>query len=1043
MKKVNIYACKFKFISLLWIMLLCGLPLSSSSQEVVKPAEDYILILNDYTEAAPWSNSVITPVMQYISTIKGVTANVEHLNMLMADDDSTMNAIQENLFHKYVQAPKLIILIGNGALIMRDDFQKHWGNVPIILCGEENFIAPNEYYLTKEYIPLEKRTPLNLLAKKYNLTFLKMSAFAPETAILMSEMNPKMKKLIFVADNGYSNSEYEAQITQILRRKLPNVAYKRFTPEDLTLSQLLDSLRETDNETGILYSSWAYKTQTSEGCFSVVGGAYRLLASLPKPVYTLRYAGMDDGGMVGGYMYNEQLFDENLTTTIREILNGRPAGDIPFYYPAGSPVFNYTMTIQKGLSPNDCPSDTVFYSKPLSFWETYKWIIVPVLILLVFGLLFQQNRIRMLRKVKLSKQKEMEISGKYVELVHNMPVVYIKEKAVRNEAGKLIDLLFCDVNPAFERTFYKRADVIGNAGSKVYPHLLNEMLHFANIALQEKRTITYSFYFKNISRSYDIVLSCSTEPDVLDAFCIESTELHQAQQQLSSTNHKLSMALDVANIIPWKWDLQKHMILCDVNKPIELSPMGHVDDEQFSVSDERYFTKIIKEDRARVRQAYNDLSEGKVDRIKEEYRVASKEKNELRIDWVEAQAAVDIRDENGKPLTLVGSSLVITDRKKMEEELISAKDRAEESNRLKSAFLANMSHEIRTPLNAIVGFSSILASTEEESEKKEYISIIENNNAQLLQLVGDILDLSKIEAGAMEFVYTDIELNSMLRELENTLKEKRQSKDVSLVFKSPSTIPCYVNTEKNKLCQVLINLINNGLKFTKEGSVEFSYEIRGKELYFYVKDTGCGMAADKIEGIFERFVKLDSFAPGTGLGLPICKTIVSHLKGDIGVESVVDKGSLFWFTIPYAPSKAPAEPVKEVQTIAVKKEKLTILIAEDNNSNYLLFESILKHDYQLIHAWDGEEAVAMFKESQPHIVLMDINMPVKNGYEATQEIRQMSTKVPIIAVTAYAYTSDEQKAMESGFDGYMSKPINARNLKSQITGLLNERIVFL
>ena len=219
----------------------------------------------------------------------------------------------------------------------------------------------------------------------------------------------------------------------------------------------------------------------------------------------------------------------------------------------------------------------------------------------------------------------------------------------------------------------------------------------------------------------------------------------------------------------------------------------------------------------------------------------------------------------------------------------------------------------------------------------------------------------------------------------------------------------------------------------------------GKELYFDVTDTGCGIPKDKQESIFGRFVKLNSFAQGTGLGLSICRTLVEHMGGHIGVDSEEGKGSTFWFSLPYKAASTSAGTMQktEIQPISVEKDKLTILIAEDNESNYRLFESILGHDYHLIHAWDGREAVERFKRENPQIILMDINMPVMDGYEATQEIRKYSAKVPIIAVTAFAYASDEQRVMENGFDGYMPKPINARQLKAQITEIMQKRIILL
>lgn len=337
-----------------------------------------------------------------------------------------------------------------------------------------------------------------------------------------------------------------------------------------------------------------------------------------------------------------------------------------------------------------------------------------------------------------------------------------------------------------------------------------------------------------------------------------------------------------------------------------------------------------------------------------------------------------------------------------------------------------------------------MASADEEQDRQEYVSIIENNNALLLQLISDILDLSKIEAGTLEFHYSNIDLNRTMNELTDSLSPRIDKNKVQFSF-HPAKESCFIYTEKNRLSQILINLITNAIKFTSEGSIRFGYELRGREIYFYVSDTGCGIPEDKLQGIFGRFVKLNNFKQGTGLGLSICQTLVEHMKGNIGVVSEEGKGSTFWFTLPYKPAMADDGRAKEadIQPIAVKKDKLTILIAEDNDSNYKLFASILNGEYQLLHAWDGQEAVDMFRKYNPQIILMDINMPVMDGYEATKEIRKYSTKVPIIAITAFAYASDEQKVMESGFDGYMPKPINARQLKAQLKDIMQRRIILL
>lgn len=632
----------------------------------------------------------------------------------------------------------------------------------------------------------------------------------------------------------------------------------------------------------------------------------------------------------------------------------------------------------------------------------------------------------------------------FKNLINNMPILYMQEELITDEKGTPVELIYRNVNSHFEKNFYRKEEVIGKKASEIFPESMPEFLHFIQIALAENKAITFPYYFRKIDTFYDIVLRGNPHNKMIDVFCLDSTELHRAQQKLSTINNKLAMSLDVANIVPWKWDLTSRTILCDINKPIELSTQGKgIAEEQLAVPDIQYFSKIFKEDRKRVEQAYKDLVEGRSEKVKEEYRVINTHKGFHRIEWVEAQAAVETRDENGKPLTLVGSSLIITERKKMEQELINAKNRAEESNRLKSAFLANMSHEIRTPLNAIVGFSGILASTEEEEEKQEYVSIIENNNTLLLQLISDILDLSKIEAGTLDLHYSNVEINDLMRELENSCQLKLKSDNVKLEFVAPEE-PCFANIEKNRLSQLIINFVTNAIKFTSQGSIRFGYERQNNELYFYVTDTGCGIPQDKLDSIFGRFVKLNSFAQGTGLGLSICRTLINHMGGKIGVESEEGKGSTFWFTLPYKQIEAIEKaPQKKIQSITIAKDKLIILIAEDNESNYKLFESILKYDYHLIHAWDGQEAVNMFKEYDPQIVLMDINMPVMDGYEATKEIRKYSAKVPIIAITAFAYASDEQRVMASGFDGYMPKPINARLLKAQLMDIMQKRIILL
>ena len=380
----------------------------------------------------------------------------------------------------------------------------------------------------------------------------------------------------------------------------------------------------------------------------------------------------------------------------------------------------------------------------------------------------------------------------------------------------------------------------------------------------------------------------------------------------------------------------------------------------------------------------------------------------------------------------------ITRLKKVQEELEVARRVAEVAGEQKTAFLANMSHEIRTPLNAIVGFAGLLSNAS-ESERNSYVEIIKGNTNMLLQLVNDILDMSKIEAGTLEFIYSDTDVNQIMRELEGIFRLRLEEADspVRIVFE-PCLPVCFIHTEKNRVSQVLSNFLSNAFKYTKEGSITLGYKVREDDIYFYVQDTGAGIPAGKVDKVFERFMKLYAKKQGTGLGLSISRTIIKKLGGEIGVFSEYGKGSTFWFTLPvkpfdFLPLQQRTEDVSETVEFneteydagAVRR---TILIAEDMDDNYLLYKIYLEKHYDLIRATNGEEAVSKYLECNPDIILMDIGMPVVDGYQATDAIRQLSSDIPIVAVTAFAYDEDRRKVMSRGFNGYLSKPLNKDEL---------------
>lgn len=342
------------------------------------------------------------------------------------------------------------------------------------------------------------------------------------------------------------------------------------------------------------------------------------------------------------------------------------------------------------------------------------------------------------------------------------------------------------------------------------------------------------------------------------------------------------LALRSADIVVWEYDMI-NKVFSSPNKQSYIHDGWEAD---------RFIESVSPEDQAIVVAA---MKEFYVDRTWFNCKIRVNIPNQgLRC--VELSATILSRDDNGRPIKLTGIKRDVTHEHEMTSELIELRDKAEKSNQLKSAFLANMSHEIRTPLNAIVGFSNMMALADDDEQKKEYQKIIEINNDLLLQLISDILDLSKIEAGKMEFHMNEINVNELMNQFEQMFSLRAQN-GVKVTFESHSDDDPYITCDQNRLSQVITNFLSNAVKFTFVGEIRIGYEACENETYFYVSDTGKGMAAENLPYVFDRFAKFDPEIHGTGLGLSICKTIVGRLGGEIGVESELGKGTKFWFTV--------------------------------------------------------------------------------------------------------------------------------------------------
>jgi len=545
---------------------------------------------------------------------------------------------------------------------------------------------------------------------------------------------------------------------------------------------------------------------------------------------------------------------------------------------------------------------------------------------------------------------------------------------------------------------------------------------------------------KLVSESEDFLRQQNSEYAALnEEYKSQNVELHRAKENLEESARQLANAQKTANTGNWIWYIQENRLWWSD----EMYRIFDISKETFSGNLADVIQEAIHpDDRLAVEESNRSVvKENKP--IPVEYRINTKTGHSK---YVLGLADEMILDDEGKSLQLTGIVKDITEYKLIQKELAEAKNKAEESDRLKSAFLQNMSHEIRTPLNAICGFASILGNPDLQDEKRDmFISIIHNASNQLLNIVTDVLTISSLETHQEKINKSNFEIAPILEEMRSNFESLCTSKGLQFIISTPvSKMANYLNTDRNKVAQIFNCLISNAVKFTHKGAVEIGYAFKyiedKKIIEFFVKDTGIGIAEKYRELIFERFVQGDPntsrFYGGTGLGLTIAKAFTEMLGGSIRLESETQKGSIFYFSLPHQFNTDVTLPKhKKIKN----GDTITILVADDELYNFQYFEEIVREmNIKLLHAKNGEECVEMsYKNHDLSLILMDIKMPIMDGFEATAKVRKILPEVPIVAQTAYIL-ENERNIYQTVFDDYLIKPINIKDFSK----MLNKFIEF-
>ena len=548
-------------------------------------------------------------------------------------------------------------------------------------------------------------------------------------------------------------------------------------------------------------------------------------------------------------------------------------------------------------------------------------------------------------------------------------------------------------------------------------------------------------YFKSIKKPF---MGADGKMQIL-VIAHDVTDLRRAQAQVAESEQRLSFVLQATGEGVWDWDLTTNALMHN-QRWYELLGYGP---EDMSGTVDDFFRSLLDEEREEITRAVERCLRGEGP-YHHEHRMRCRDG---RVIWVLDRGDVALRAPDGQPLRMVGSFADITHRKAVEQALIDAKTQAEAASRAKSAFLANMSHEIRTPMNGVIGMTSLLLDSELSEEQRDCAETIRQSGEALLSLINEILDFSRIEAGKLELERQPFSAREVLDACYNLFMPEARRKGLTLTRELDPTLPGTLLGDANRVKQVLVNLLSNAVKFTPEGSVGLRVTVQEQtpevcRLRLEIHDTGIGISASGLDKLFKPFSQVDAASNrqygGTGLGLSICKRLVDAMQGSIGVASLPGAGSTFWFELPLEHVRQDRQGHPAVAPERRGTVRGRVLLVEDNPVNEKLALAILRRQsLQADSAHNGEEALAALRANRYDLVLMDCQMPVMDGYDATRRIRageagEPARTVPIVALTANAMPEDVRRCTEAGMNDHIAKPITIATLAAALTRWLTQ-----
>ena len=617
---------------------------------------------------------------------------------------------------------------------------------------------------------------------------------------------------------------------------------------------------------------------------------------------------------------------------------------------------------------------------------------------------------------------------------------------------------YLDVNESFERfTGYRRDEAIGRTSRELNIWSVETRTRFLEAIGKKGRVRDLEVDFRCKDGEHRVGLVSAEVIEIKGEKCLlalvkDITERKRTEDKLKESERLLNRAQEMGQIGSWSLDLMTNRLVWSD----EIYRIFGLQQQEFAATYEAFLNAVHPEDRDAVNLAYvESMQEGR-DGYEIEHRIVRKDTGELRYVHEKCEHG---RDTSGRVIRSEGMVRDITEHKQVQAELHHAKEAAEAANTAKSRFLATMSHEIRTPMNGVIGMIELLQHTALSREQREYAESAKKSGIELIHLLNDILDLSKIEADKVELELSTFDLTQLISDTINLLSLHAREKAVKLTSSIDNEVPTTLKGDAGKLRQIIVNLVGNAIKFTPKGSVTLTIRKDAEDehsatLRFQVSDSGIGIAADKLEHIFESFTQVDSSTSrkfgGTGLGLAICKRLAQLMGGSIGVESIEGEGSIFWFTVMLEKqdkraNASPPPSSAQSRSVGVREagSEIRLLLAEDDPTTQSIVPKLLRnYGYLVDVAGNGREALLELENNDYALVLMDCMMPEINGYEATAVIRNPASAVrrhdiPVIALTGNAMKEDHDRCIAAGMNDHLSKPLILGDLLVKLEYWLN------